>query len=86
VSTEGSNANMNGLIRQYVPKGKSMEQLTQADCDRIADNINDRPRTRYDWRTPKELYKEKRESVHFKVDFRQRSKRIDSCNVALRRR
>ena len=52
----GSNENMNGLIRQYLPKGKSMEQLTQADCDRIADKLNRRPRKRHNWRTPKELY------------------------------
>ena len=52
----GSNENMNGLIRQSLPTRKSMEQLTQADCDRIADKINRRPRQRYNWRTPKELY------------------------------
>jgi transposase, IS30 family len=52
----GSNENMNGLIRQYLPKGKSMEQLTQADSDRIAQNLNNRRRKRYDWRTPQELY------------------------------
>ena len=52
----GSNENMNGLIRQYLPKGKSMEHLTQADCDRIADKLNARPRKRYNWRTPQELY------------------------------
>ena len=56
----GSNENMNGLIRQYLPKGKSMEHLTQADCDRIADKLNARPRKRYDWHTPQELYDAKR--------------------------
>ena len=52
----GSNENMNGLIRQYLPKGASMAHLTQADCDRIADRINRRPRKRYNWHTPEELY------------------------------
>jgi len=52
----GSNENMNGLIRQYLPKGASMEHLTQADCDCIADKLNRRPRKRYNWRTPEELY------------------------------
>ena len=52
----GSNENMNRLIRQYLPKGKSMEHVTQADCDRIADRLNRRPRKRYNWRTPQELY------------------------------
>lgn len=52
----GSNENMNGLIRQYLPKGVSMEHLTQRDCDRIADKLNRRPRKRYNWHTPEELY------------------------------
>lgn len=52
----GSNENMNGLIRQYLPKGVSMEHVTQADCDRIADKLNRRPRKRYNWHTPEELY------------------------------
>lgn len=52
----GSNENMNGLIRQYLPKGGSMEHLTQADCDRIADKLNRRPRKRHNWMTPEELY------------------------------
>lgn len=52
----GSNENMNGLIRQYLPKGVSMEHVTQADCDRIAAKLNRRPRKRYNWHTPEELY------------------------------
>lgn len=52
----GSNENMNGLIRQYLPKGVSMEHVTQADCDRIAAKLNRRPRKRYSWHTPEELY------------------------------
>ena len=52
----GSNENMNGLIRQYLPKGVSMDHITQEDCDRIATKLNRRPRKRYNWRTPEELY------------------------------
>jgi IS30 family transposase len=52
----GTNENTNGLIRQYLPKGVSMEHITQEDCDRIADKLNRRPRKRYGWRTPEELY------------------------------
>ena len=36
----GSNENTNGLIRQYLPKGVSMDALTQAACDRIAAKLN----------------------------------------------
>ncbi len=66
----GSNENTNGLIRQYFPKGVSMEDLTQADCDRIAAKINQRPRKRYDWHTPEERYAASRAVLHFEVDFK----------------
>ena len=52
----GSNENTNGLIRQYLPTGVSMEHITQADCDRIAAKLNHRPRKHYHWHTPEELY------------------------------
>jgi len=52
----GSNENMNGLIRQYLPKKMSMENVTQEDCDRIADQLNSRPRKRYGFVSPKELF------------------------------
>ena len=56
----GSNETMNGLIRQYLPKGVSMQHLTQADCDRIAEKLNHRPRKRFNWQTPEELYATRR--------------------------
>ena len=52
----GSNENTNGLIRQYLPKRTSMEQLTQRGCKRIADALNRRPRKRLGFRTPEEVY------------------------------
>jgi len=52
----GTNENTNGLLRQYLPKGASMAQLTQAACDRIADHLNRRPRKRLGYRTPEECY------------------------------
>jgi IS30 family transposase len=52
----GTNENTNGLIRQYLPKGKTMAQLTQRACNRIADKLNDRPRKRLGFRTPRECY------------------------------
>jgi IS30 family transposase len=52
----GSNENANGLIRQYLPKGTCLAHLTQSDCDRIADKLNSRPRKRYNYRTPNELF------------------------------
>jgi IS30 family transposase len=52
----GSIENLNGLIRQYLPKGTSMRDLTQSQCDWIANKLNTRPRKRHNYRTPKMLY------------------------------
>jgi IS30 family transposase len=52
----GSNENMNGLIRQYLPKRKSMAHVTQHDCNRIAMKLNARPRKRYGYDTPEERF------------------------------
>ena len=51
----GTNENTNGLIRQYLPKGCSMEKLTQRECNMIANSLNNRPRKRYNYMTPKEM-------------------------------
>jgi IS30 family transposase len=52
----GTNENTNGLIRQYLPKRHSMARLTQHDCERIAAQLNRRPRKRLGYRTPEECY------------------------------
>jgi len=51
----GTNESANGLIRQYLPKGMCLKNLTQKDCDRIAAELNDRPRKRLGFRTPREV-------------------------------
>jgi len=52
----GCNENFNGLLRQYLPKGTCMSALTQAQCDHIADDLNNRPRKRLGFNTPADLY------------------------------
>jgi IS30 family transposase len=52
----GLNENTNGLIRQYLPKRKSMATLTQKQCDVIAARINQRPRKTLDYITPETIY------------------------------
>lgn len=52
----GLNENTNGLIRQYLPKGKSMAHLTQKDCDNIAAKLNRRPRKILNFKTPEQCY------------------------------
>lgn len=52
----GTNENLNGLIRQYLPKGKCLRRTTQANCDFIANELNTRPRERHGFRTPSAVY------------------------------
>mgnify|MGYP001161951820 FL=1 len=52
----GTNENTNGLIRQYLPKGMCMRHISQADCEHIAAQLNDRPRQRLGFRTPSEVF------------------------------
>lgn len=51
----GTNENLNGLLRQYLPKRTSMAGLTQRQCDAIARRLNTRPRKRLGYQTPEEL-------------------------------
>ncbi|GAA4820392.1 IS30 family transposase [Algivirga pacifica] len=52
----GANENMNGLIRQYFKKRSSFEKITNEDVRSIQDILNERPRKRFDFMTPKEKY------------------------------
>jgi IS30 family transposase len=52
----GTCENTNGLIRQYIPKGTSMTRLSQQECNAIARELNDRPRKRLGFKTPKECF------------------------------
>ena len=50
----GANENMNGLIRQYLPKGTSFGDLTREQVKRIEWKLNNRPRKRLGFLTPLE--------------------------------
>jgi IS30 family transposase/transposase-like protein len=50
----GSNENINGLLREYLPKGTDLSTTTPAQLQAIADELNDRPRKRFGYHTPRE--------------------------------
>lgn len=48
----GSNENTNGLLRQYFPKGKHLANISQPELDKVARQLNERPRETLNWLTP----------------------------------
>ena len=52
----GSNENMNGLLRDYFPKGTDLSVHTPADIARVAAEVNDRPRKTLGWQRPADLF------------------------------
>ncbi len=59
----GTNENTNGLIRQYLPKRRSMREVTQAQCNAIAARLNRRPRKRHGFLTPLERLQQERDTL-----------------------
>jgi len=48
----GSNENTNGLLRQYLPRQTDLSIYSQAQLDKIALRLNQRPRETLGFRTP----------------------------------
>jgi IS30 family transposase len=51
----GTNEHTNGLVRQYTPKGTDFTATSHRAVAAIQSSLNDRPRKRLDYRTPREV-------------------------------
>jgi IS30 family transposase len=51
----GSNEHFNGLLRDYFPKGTDLAGIGPSTVRFVLNQLNDRPRKRHDYRTPREI-------------------------------
>ena len=63
VTKVGGIENLNGLIRQYIPKGTVFDDITNEDVKIIQNKLNTRPRKVLDFLTPQEYSKKEVEQM-----------------------
>lgn len=52
----GANENMNGLVRQYIPKNRDLSSVTDEELLQIMNKLNHRPRKCLDFKTPFQVF------------------------------
>jgi len=52
----GANENMNGLLRQYLPKNLDLMTISEQDLQFIMERLNNRPRKSLGFQTPNEVF------------------------------
>ena len=52
----GSCENMNGLIRDFFPKGTDFSKVSYEEIKHVQDMLNERIRKTLDWKSPKEVF------------------------------
>jgi IS30 family transposase len=55
----GANENLNGLIRQYFPKKSDFGLITENQIKHVTEILNNRPRKRFGYKTPNEIFAQK---------------------------
>jgi IS30 family transposase len=55
----GANENLNGLVRQYFPKKYNFDLITEEDVLRVTNKLNNRPRKRFGYKSPNEIFEQK---------------------------
>ncbi len=53
----GANENVNGLLRDYFPKGTDFRMIPVSHLREVERSINTRPRKRLGWKTPEEVFR-----------------------------
>jgi IS30 family transposase len=53
----GTNENTNGLLRQYFPKKYDFNLITEEELKYVVKKLNDRPRKRLKYKTPKDFFR-----------------------------
>lgn len=54
----GTNENTNRLLRQYFPKGTRLDGFSQAELDRVARRLNQRPRKTLRYSSPVQIFQQ----------------------------
>jgi transposase, IS30 family len=71
----GSIENLNGLVRQYIPKGTSLETIPGSAIAALEETLNHRPRKNMGFRTPYEVFFDEtrilmsQKTMHFGMKF-----------------
>jgi IS30 family transposase len=55
----GANENLNGLIRQYIKKSSCFQSITDDFVRHVQEEINNRPRKRFNFISPNQLFNQK---------------------------
>ena len=52
----GTNENTNGLLREYFPRNKDIDELNEPEIAQVIDQLNHRPRKILGWKSPYEVF------------------------------